>query len=231
MLREMQSDKPAPRRVNPWVVAAAVLLVLGVVVALVVVLRPKSGAKSVPSNPTPTTLSKGTQATSAQMTAHSLQGLNMVGFTSGKRINFVASTLGKAGPGVVGGAIMFGSLGVVSFAWTPEAPPKGAAGPSSVAPGAGKSFIPGTLSMTTGSGLMRTTMYLAPNAAAGQVGWTEDKTYVGLYPVGSSGNTFYLAFLSQGTRAAVYGVPQNGGKPFILSDAPGNGFYVAFTAA
>lgn len=231
MMLDMMRPEETRRRTNGWVVAGIVVLVVGIVAALaVVLLRKRGGATTVPTQPKTATLAKGAQVTSKQMAQFTMKGMNMVGYTSGDRINYATATVGAAGPGVVGGTIELGSSKAASFTWTPEAPPKGAAGPTTKAPGAGSSFVPGTLSIVVGSGVLRTTLYLAPNTATGQVGWTEDKTYVGLYPTGASQNTFYLAFLSRGTQAATYGVPQNDSKAFVLTPTPSKGFFVAFVA-
>ena len=251
MLRMLQPPPERRRTSGVWVAVLVLLLVAVVGVALFFVLRRSNDhAASVPKNPGTATLTKGVSATADQMTNNKMKGLSMIGYTSGDRINYVAAWVGKIGPGVVDGNIGLGKAGPplsgsisgsilnwgvrnmsstpVSFAWTPEAPPKGVVGPSATAPGATKSFVPGTLTMAHGSGLTATTLYLAPDKATGQVGWTEDKTYVGLYPASASQDTFYLAFLSTDKAAALYGIPQNDSDPWILASVPGNGFYVSF---
>jgi hypothetical protein len=250
MLRMLQQPQEPRRRSGALIVVVVVLLLALVGVALFFVLRRgRNHAANVPSNPGTATLAKGVSATADQMTKNKMEGLSMIGYTSGDRINYVAAWVGSTGPGVVDGNIGLGMAGPpvsgsiagifnrkvkmsttpVSFTWTPEAPPKGAVGPSETAPGATKSFVPGTLTMAHGSGLMATTLYLAPDTATGQVGWTEDKTYVGLYPTSTtSQDTFYLAFLSTDKVAATYGIPQNDSDPWILGSVPGNGFYVSF---
>lgn len=225
MLQMLQPEEPR-RRTSAWLVALVVLVALGGAVALFLVLRPRKAAAKVPENPQIAKLSVGEQTTFDQMTKYAIQGLRMVGFTSGSRTNYATASVPSTGPGVVGGTLSLTST-PTTFSWFPEAPPAGSAGPPA---GAGQSFIPGTLSTVLGHGILARTLYLAPDMDTGRVGWSEEKTFVGLYPVDKSKNAFYIAFLSHGPQVAVYGSPHDSG-PFTLTSKPVGGYFVAFVYA
>ena len=237
MLRQMQQAQQPRRRSSSWVVVLVVLLMLAVGVALFLVLRRRGGFAKVPQDPPTITPPKDKYVTADMLTNNKIEGLRMAGWLQNLPLpwNTVAASVGATGPGVVSGSIstmkMESAARPISFTWTPEEPPKGTNAPSAMPPKAKKFFIPGTLSMSYGSGSKAATLYLAPDTATGRVGWTVDKTYVGLVPWGevqakpSKGKSwnmypFTLALLSSGDTEPTYAIPQSPSDPWTLASVP-----------
>lgn len=226
----MVNPPPAPRRTRGRVVTVvAILLLLGaVVVAVVLLLRKKAGAVPVAKNPRQGSIPKGTQITSPQL-AQFTMGVQVIDSddvgASASITERVIGTLPSLATSV-GGSVKFGrGAGVVgsTMSWTPEPPPPGAGGPALLPPGATRGFVPGTLKMVHGVGLLRTNMYLAPNRSTGAVGWSPEKTFVGLFPANSAKTAFFIAFLGQGTQPASWAVPWGDNENWTLNSQTGTG--------